>query len=219
MIAIVDYGAANLLSICRALEAVGARPHVAADPAEIALAKGVVLPGVGAAGSAMARLRSSGIDEALRLVAGSGTPLLGLCLGMQLFFEWLAEDDVAGLGILPGTVEPLPAGQKVPHIGWNSLSWTPDAPGNQLFDGLAPGAYVYFVHSFHCRPGKPELTAAWTDYGDQPIVAAVAAGNVSGLQFHPEKSGGAGLTMLRNWVRAVEAETASPARKPAKERA
>lgn len=203
MIAIVDYGAANLLSISRALEAVGAEPHVTGDPAEISLAKGVVLPGVGAAGSAMERLRSSGVDEALRLVAVSGRPLLGLCLGMQLFFEWLAEDDVAGLGILPGTVEPLSAGQKVPHMGWNSLSWTSDASGVHLFDGLTPGTWVYFVHSFHCRPGEPELTAAWTDYGDQPIVAAIAAGNVSGLQFHPEKSGPAGLTMLRNWVRSV----------------
>lgn len=217
MIAIVDYGAANLLSISRALEAVGARTQITGDPDEIAKAKGIVLPGVGAAGSAMERLQESGVDEALRLIVRGGTPLLGLCLGMQLFFEWLAEDDVAGLGILPGIVEPLPAGQKVPHMGWNSLSWTPRTPGNQFFEGLATGAYVYFVHSFHCRPGKPELTAAWTDYGDQPIVAAVAAGNVSGLQFHPEKSGPAGLTILRNWVRLVEAETASPARQPAKE--
>lgn len=209
MIAIIDYGAANLLSISRALEAVGAKTQITADPAEVSMAQAVVLPGVGAAASAMERLRSSGVDAALRRVASSGRPILGLCLGMQLFFDWLAEDNVEGLGILPGTVEPLPPGQKVPHIGWNNLRWMPERSGNDLFEGLAPGTYVYFVHSFHCRPGSPKLTIAWTDYGDLRIAAAVLAANICGLQFHPEKSGATGLTILRNWVRSVKDGSAS----------
>ncbi|HLI51398.1 MAG TPA: imidazole glycerol phosphate synthase subunit HisH [Thermomicrobiaceae bacterium] len=204
MIAIVDYGAANLLSISRALEAAEANAQVTGDPDEIIAADAVVLPGVGAAGSAMARLRGAGADEALRAIAVRGTPLLGLCLGMQLFFDWLAEDDVAGLGLLSGRVEELPPDGKVPHMGWNNLDWTPLAAGGELFAGLCPGAYVYFVHSYHCLPDDPGQVVARTDYAGQPIVAAIASGNIRGLQFHPEKSGPAGMAILRNWVRRVQ---------------
>ena len=202
MIAVVDYGAANLLSITRALEAHGAEVLVTRDPDTVLAAAGVVLPGVGAAGSAMAVLRSTGMDTALREVVNRGTPLLGLCLGLQLLFEHLAEDDTAGLGLLKGDVPRLPADRKVPHMGWNHLEWTPDAPGTELFAGLTPGCSVYFVHSYHCVPAQPGVAVAWTDYGRQ-VVAAVARERLWGMQFHPEKSGSTGLHMLRNWLRQV----------------
>lgn len=228
MISIVDYGAANLLSITRALEAVGATVQITDNPADIAAAEGVVLPGVGAAGAAMARLRSSGLDAALRDVAASGRPLLGLCLGMQLFFDRLAEDDVTGLGLLPGEVPLLPPGQKIPHMGWNTLIWTPDAPGAELFAGLTPReTYAYFVHSYHCAPADPTQIVATTDYGTT-ICAAVASSRfgatgtadrttptLHGLQFHPEKSGAAGLRMLTNWLTLVTAKRMSHVVQPA----
>jgi len=149
VIAVVDYGAANLLSITRALESHGARVLVTHDPVTALAADGVVLPGVGAAGSAMAALHASGMDTALREVVSRGTPMLGLCLGLQLLFEHLAEDDVEGLGLLAGDVPRLPAGRKVPHMGWNDLQWMAGTPGTELFAGLAPGCSVYFVHSYH----------------------------------------------------------------------
>jgi glutamine amidotransferase len=211
MIAVVDYGAANLLSITRALEISralkgagrGASVTVTSEPQVIAAAAGVVLPGVGAAGAAMQQLRANGADTALREVAAAGKPLLGLCLGMQLFFERLAEDRATGLGILPGEVPRLPAGRKIPHMGWNALEWTPCAPGAELFAGLRPGAYVYFVHSYACVPADGEQAVAWTEYEGLPICAAVASEKVYGLQFHPEKSGTIGLTMLANWLALV----------------
>jgi glutamine amidotransferase len=204
MIAVIDYGAANLLSITRALEACGATVRVTDRPEEALAADGVVLPGVGAAGAAMARLRQSGMDEALRQVAAEGRPLLGLCLGMQLFFERLEEDDAMGLGILSGAVRLLPRGLKIPHMGWNTIMWTPGAPGTELFAGLEPEIYTYFVHSYHCLPENALDGVAWTDYGG-PICAAVAHGNTYGFQFHPEKSGAAGLRMLRAWLARTEA--------------
>ena len=204
MIVVVDYGAANLLSITRALEAVGASVTISGDPEVIAAAEGIVLPGVGAAGSAMDALRASNADRALCAAAAQRRPLLGVCLGMQLFFERLAEDGATGLGLLRGESPKLPAGHKIPHMGWNSLTWTPDAPGTKLFSGLEPGIYGYFVHSYHCIPADEACAIAWTDYGG-PICAAVAQGSVWGVQFHPEKSGTAGRRMLANWLEQVRA--------------
>lgn len=205
MIVVVDYGAANLLSITRALEAAGASVTISGDPNIIAAAEGVVLPGVGAAGSALDAMRASGADRALREAAAHGRPLLGVCLGMQLFFERLTEDAAIGLGLLRGASPLLPPGQKIPHMGWNSLSWTPGAPGTELFAGLEPGTYVYFVHSYHCVPEDDSSTIARTEYGE-PICAAVARERIWGVQFHPEKSGAAGRRMLANWLEQVHAD-------------
>ncbi|HLZ23809.1 MAG TPA: imidazole glycerol phosphate synthase subunit HisH [Ktedonobacterales bacterium] len=207
MIVVVDYGAANLLSITRALEACGAPVAVSDSPSVIAAADGVVLPGVGAAGSAMERLRASGADAALRRIADAGRPLLGVCLGMQLFFERLEEDGATGLGLLPGAVTLLPPGRKIPHMGWNTLTWAPGAPGTALFSGLQPGVHAYFVHSYACVPANSVHAAAWTEYGE-PLCAAVAMGGLYGVQFHPEKSGAAGLRMLANWLALVTAQPA-----------
>lgn len=206
MIVVVDYGAANLLSITRALEAVGASVTISSEPETIAAAEGIVLPGVGAAGSAMERMRASGVDQALRDAAAQGHSMLGVCLGMQLFFEHLMEDSATGLGLLRGDSPMLSPGQKIPHMGWNSLSWTPGAPGTELFAGLEPGTYGYFVHSYHCVPEDDAISVAWTEYGE-PIRAAVAQGRIWGVQFHPEKSGATGLRMLANWQEQVRADT------------
>lgn len=206
MIVVVDYGAANLVSITRALEAGGAPVVISGEPEAIAAAEGIVLPGVGAAGSAMDMLRASGADRALRDAAEQGVPLLGVCLGMQLFFERMAEDSAIGLGLLRGESPMLSSGQKIPHMGWNSLSWIPGAPGTELFAGLEPGTYGYFVHSYHCVPQDESITVAWTEYGE-PIRAAVVQGRIWGVQFHPEKSGAAGRRMLANWLEQVRAGT------------
>lgn len=213
-VVVVDYGAANLLSITRALEAVGARVRVSGDPQAMLAAPGVVLPGVGAAGAAMARLRTTGADEALREVAARGRPFLGVCLGMQLLFERLEEDEATGLGILAGDVVRLAGAVKVPHMGWNQLSWVqaPGGPregaGAALFDGVRPGMYAYFVHSYVCQPRDARVVAATTEYGGT-LCAAVATGGIWGCQFHPEKSGADGLRLLANWVWRVAEYTTS----------
>lgn len=201
-VVVVDYGAANLLSITRALGIAGAEVTVSDDPRAIDGAAGVVLPGVGAAGAAMDRLRATGADAALRRVVADGRPFLGLCLGMQLLFQRLEEDGATGLGMLPGAVRRLPAGLKVPHMGWNTLSWDTTKPGAALFEGMSQGMYAYFVHSYACIPAEPGLVAAWTEYGG-PVCAAIASGNLWGCQFHPEKSSRDGLRLLANWVRRV----------------
>jgi len=198
-VAVVDYGAGNLLSLMRALVAIGARPAIVTTRDELrALARTrggvdvVALPGVGAAGAAMAALTASGLADELR---GRRWPLLGVCLGMQLLYEWLEEGDCAGLGLLPGVVRRLQAraGYKVPHMGWNRVTWAGDSA---LFGALVNPAY-YFVHSYVCIPPTDagEARYAWTDYGE-PICAAVWTPGTVGVQFHPEKSGEVGLATL-----------------------
>ncbi|HEX8983441.1 MAG TPA: imidazole glycerol phosphate synthase subunit HisH [Ktedonobacterales bacterium] len=209
MIVVVDYGAANLLSITRALEAAGASVEVSASPVRIASAQAVVLPGVGAAGAAMNTMRTSGVDMALREAISAGRPLLGICLGMQLLFERLEEDNSPGLGALAGEVRRLRDAPKVPHIGWNSLEWEPSsAPplAREVFAAAAPGWPAYFVHSYACVPADPSVAVAWTDYGG-PICAAVCRDSMLGVQFHPEKSGQTGVALLRQWVAWVASRT------------
>lgn len=198
MIAIVDYGVGNLSSLQCSFSAIGARAEVTADPAEIAGADRIVLPGVGAFGDAAEKLRASGLDEVLREQAALGKPLLGICLGMQLLFdESLEYGRHRGLGLIPGVVRPIgdviPAGLKIPHMGWNALRF----PGEKhpLFRYIQEGDYVYFVHSYYAAQCQPD-TIALAEYGAM-LTAAVARGNVLGCQFHPEKSGAVGLAILR----------------------
>ena len=198
MIAIVDYGMGNRRSVEKALERVGARPLLTADPAAIAAAVGLVVPGVGAFPEAMRRLRDSGLDETIRQRAGAGTPLLGICLGMQLLFDASDEHGGAtGLGLLAGSVEPLVApGLKLPHIGWNLIRWTRSSP---LTEGLGEASAFYHVHSFAPRPAEEPDVLGRGEYG-APFVSAVAHGDIYGVQFHPEKSSAAGLRLLRNFA-------------------
>ncbi|MDK2927230.1 MAG: imidazole glycerol-phosphate synthase subunit HisH [Bacillota bacterium] len=202
MIAIVDYGMGNLGSVRYALQALGEEARVTADPAVIAAAPGVILPGVGAFGDAMAELRARGLVETVRQAAGSGRPFLGICLGMQLLFTAGEEGGYhEGLDILPGVVRRLRGEVKIPHIGWNSLSFPRPTP---LFGGVAPGSFVYFVHSYVAVPQEEAVVAATCSYGEE-FTAAVRRGNVWGTQFHPEKSSQVGLAVLRNFVSEVRA--------------
>ena len=193
-VAVVDYGASNLHSVCRALQAVGADPVRVSDAEALAGAERIVLPGVGAFGSGMAALRERGLDAALRELAAAGRPIFGICLGMQLLFErGLEHGDHQGLGLLPGTVEPLrAAGVRVPHMGWHELELVRES---RLFP--RPFA-AYFAHSFAVQGDHADAVAVVT-HGVR-VVAAVERGALVGCQFHPEKSGPEGLELLRRFV-------------------
>ncbi len=200
MIAIVDYGVGNLFSLTCSFRAIGAEAKLTSDRAEIEAADKIVLPGVGAFGDAAKKLFSSGLAEVVIAEAKKGKPILGICLGMQLLFDKSYEYGCHnGLGLIKGEIRPItdviPAGYKVPHIGWNALTFPKK---NELFQYLAEGSYVYFVHSYYAT-GCDESVIATTEYGGF-LTAAVASGNVYGCQFHPEKSGEVGLKILKAFV-------------------
>ncbi|MDQ3979744.1 MAG: imidazole glycerol phosphate synthase subunit HisH [Actinomycetota bacterium] len=203
MLAVLDYGIGNLRSAQKALERVGADARLTDDPALVAAASGVVLPGVGAFGRCMEALRESGLEEPAREAIESGKPFLGICVGMQMLYEWSEEDPhVKGLGALPGAVRLLTDGVKRPQMQWNRLDVVrPDSP---LFAGMDEPIWVYFVHSYAPEP-SPDVVAT-CDYGG-PVVAAVQRGTLWATQFHPEKSGSAGLQLLRNFAVAARAAT------------
>ena len=196
MVGIIDYGVGNLFSLRSSFAAIGVEAFVSGDPAELAKADRLILPGVGAFGDAARKLRESGLDGFVREQAASGKPLMGICLGMQLLFEKGYEyGEHEGLGILKGQVVAmsgkLPSDLKIPHMGWNALQLTKPA---RL---LTEGTYVYFVHSFYAENCADSI-AAVTDYGI-PITAAVEKDNIFGCQFHPEKSGNVGLEILKKF--------------------
>jgi len=194
MIAIVDYGAGNLRSIQRALEAAGASTTITGDPGTVATADRIVLPGVGNAAAAMTRLHDSGLAESVTRFANSGKPLLGVCLGMQLLYGDQEEGPTTGLQLLEGSVTSLPVTLKVPQIGWNRAEF---GPGTPLEDHLA--TYFYFVHSYIVNPVDRSEIVAQTDYGVR-FPSIVARDNIWGFQFHPEKSGEDGLRLIQKWV-------------------
>ena len=198
MITIVDYGVGNLFSLKSSFGFVGEQAKVSGDPEEILNAEKIILPGVGAFGDAAQKLRELGLDQVIRQAAAKGTPLLGICLGMQLLFDTSYEyGEHAGLGLIPGSVRPIaeviPADLKIPHIGWNALHFEKtDCP---LFRQTREGDCVYFVHSYYAAECA-EHTVATAEYG-APLTAAVQRDNVFGCQFHPEKSGQVGLGILK----------------------
>jgi glutamine amidotransferase len=198
-VAVLDYGAANMVSIGQALGSVGARVVVAADPAGLEGVDALVVPGVGAAGPAMAHLRERGLVEPLRDWVREGRPCLGICLGFQLMFERSDEEDAETLGLLAGRTVALEDAPTLPHIGWNSVESVRPHP---LFDGIADGSHFYFVHSYAPVPSDESLVVARTTHG-RPFVSAVARGSLYGLQFHPEKSAEAGRRLLANFLRLV----------------
>ena len=198
MIAVIDYGAGNLRSIRRALEAAGAPVVVTDNPSVVATADAVVLPGVGAAGAAMARLHQLDMNRAIEEVVAAGKPFLGICLGMQLLFGHQEEGDTAGLGVLPGRVRALAGPVKIPHMGWNRSRLTRPGPLGQ------PGEErdYYFVHSYVVEPDDPADIAAEVRYGEV-FPSVVVRGNVWGTQFHPEKSGPDGLAFVRAFAAQI----------------
>jgi glutamine amidotransferase len=200
LIAIIDYGMGNLYSVSKAVERIGCEVIVTSDPEQIMAADGAILPGVGAFGDAMANLRETGLVDTVKAYAASGKPLLGICLGMQLLFTESEEHGLhQGLNLLPGRVVRFQGSYKVPHMGWNELSFLQSSP---LFDGLEQG-HVYFVHSYYSLPERSEDLLAVTDY-HQPVTAIVGRGSLFGMQFHPEKSGDLGMALLKRFALLAE---------------
>ena len=207
---VVDTGVVNIKNILRGLVQVGCNPQCSEDPDQIALAEKLVLPGVGAFGAAMAVLRSKSLDDAIRYAMVRGSQILGICLGMQLLMETSEENGThVGLGLIPGRVIPIPSGKnaagqtirKVPHIGWNALDKAEDrlSWSGSVLQGLPVGVYCYFAHSFMVEVEKRNTILAETDYLGLPIASAITNENISGVQFHPERSGKDGLAILKNF--------------------
>jgi len=196
-IAIVDYRMGNLRSVEKGFQAAGVDGTVITDDASVLrAARGIVLPGVGAFRDASANLRSSGLWDVLLERVAAGVPLLGICLGMQLLVDLGREDgEWEGLGLVPGTCDRLPGGVRVPHIGWNTISYP---RSSRLFTAIPEGSAFYFVHSYRVVPDETSAIIGLTEYG-VPFAAAVQAGPVFGVQFHPEKSSDRGLRLLRNF--------------------
>jgi imidazole glycerol-phosphate synthase subunit HisH len=210
MIAVVDYGIGNLRSAEKALSHIGADARLVSDPDEVVAASAVVLPGVGAFGRCSEALRATGLGQAVNEVIARGVGFLGICIGFQLLFEGSEEDPTSnGLGILGGVVRAIPAGEKRPQMQWNRLDRT---GSSRMLEGLGESPWMYFVHSYAPQPdpSTTESVVATCDYGGI-VVAAVEDGNVWGTQFHPEKSSGAGLALLRNFVSNLATDPRAPA--------
>ena len=196
-VAILDYGSGNLHSVARAVARVGGEPLVTGDPEAVASADALVIPGVGHFGQCVRAIRDRGLDAAIRDFAGSGRHVVGVCVGMQILFEMSDEDGEPGLGMLPGGARRLPGSVKVPHMGWNTVSWrTPHA----FVAGIPDDTRFYFVHSY--APDPSDDTIGVTEHG-RTFAAAVAHENVFATQFHPEKSSEAGLQIYENIVKAL----------------
>jgi glutamine amidotransferase len=196
-VAIIDYGVGNLRSVAKAFEATGCEAVVSAEAGVLRAAKRLVLPGVGAFGACMKALSERGFDALVRERAAEGTPLLGVCVGMQMLFDESEEfGRTSGLGLMTGRVRRFSPELLVPQTGWNQISRRGSHP---LLEGIEEGAFFYFVHSFYCEPGEREVVRAETEYG-APYASVVARASVCGVQFHPEKSQAAGLRLLRNFA-------------------
>ena len=199
MTAIIDYDAGNIKSVEKALQALGEEAVITRDKETLLNADRVILPGVGSFGDAMEKLNNYGLVEIIQEIVKSGTPFLGICLGLQLLFERSDESDgVTGLGVLPGEILRIPdaPGLKIPHIGWNSLEFPNKG---RLFQGIEENSYVYFVHSYYLKASDESIVTATTQYGTN-IHASVEKGNIFACQFHPEKSSDVGLTILKNFI-------------------
>ena len=202
MIAIVDYGVGNIFSLYSSLKYIGAEAALTSDPEEIRAADKIILPGVGAFGDAAEKLRQTGLADVVLEQAQAGKPLLGICLGMQLLFEKSYEyGEHDGLGLIKGSVVTMegvvPADYKVPHIGWNALHFPEGRDRHPLFRYVEEGEWVYFVHTYYGTDCEDSVIAT-AEYGAE-LTAAVADGNVCGVQFHPEKSGETGMKILRGF--------------------
>ena len=199
MVAIIDYDAGNIKSVEKAVISLGAETVLTRDPEVILNADHIILPGVGAFGDAMEKLHHYGLVEVIREAVKRQIPFLGICLGLQLMFESSEESPgVEGLSLLPGKIVKIPAGEglKIPHIGWNSLTYPNQG---RLYQGIPENSYVYFVHSYYLKAEEEDIVVAATEYGTY-IHASVEKGNVFACQFHPEKSSDVGLTILKNFI-------------------
>ncbi len=194
MLVVIDYNVGNVKSVCNALRHIGCEAELSRDPAQIEKAAGLVLPGVAAFGYAMDALGSAA--DLVKQAAAAGKPVLGICVGHQLLFDESCEyGPHQGLGLIEGTIVPVPPDQVVPHMGWNLVELPADI---DLFSGLGPAKHFYFAHSYYAIVKDGQAKMAYTDYG-VPLTAAVRKANIYGVQFHPEKSGPQGLQVLRNF--------------------
>ena len=196
LIAIIDYQAGNLRSVQKALETFGANAVISSDASLISAADAVVFPGQGACDSSMRNLKEGGLDSVVISAISSGIPFLGICLGLQLLLEESEEGEEPCLGIIKGKVEKLPNGLKIPHMGWNDVSFSSDHP---VFNGIPDRSYFYFVHSYAAFLVDKGVVAGTTTYGKE-FCSAIAFDNVVAVQFHPEKSGDIGLSIYRNFI-------------------
>lgn len=207
-IAVLDYGTSNLHSACKALEVVGGRVHVATRPDEVGAVDAVVLPGVGNFGAVMRRIRAQGLDEAVGRAVEEGTPLLGICLGMQLLLDGSEESPgEPGLGVVSGDVVRLATSEKLPDIGWREVSFRAGSALGPEPDASPAERTYYFVHSYACQPADPSVVAGTARHGVS-FAATIEHGSVTATQFHPEKSSRAGLALLRRWVAGVASPVA-----------
>ena len=195
-IVVIDYESGNLRSVARAVEKAGVAPCVTSDPAKLDSADAVILPGVGSGPAAMSALNARGLVEPLLAYIASGRPFLGVCLGLQLLLEATDEGDADCIGLVPGRVRRLPAGMKVPHMGWNTVRFHTEHP---LWAGIPQDSHFYFVHSYYADPTQRDNVAGITEYG-VPFCSVYARDNVVATQFHPEKSGVNGLRIYANFV-------------------
>jgi glutamine amidotransferase len=203
-IAVIDYDMGNLHSACKGLANAGAEPQITDVVADLASADALVLPGDGAFDPAMQHLKSRDLIQPIKDQIASGKPFLGICLGLQLLFDYSDEGKETGLGIIPGHIKRFQnePGLTIPHMGWNQLTLT--QPAMPLWKGIHHGDWVYFVHSYYAEPTDEAVVAATTTHGSQTVTAAIARNNVMAMQYHPEKSAPAGLVMLDNFVALVE---------------
>ena len=204
VIVIIDSGSANLSSVYKAVKAAGLKATVSDDPVIIRTARALIFPGVGSFGHAAAQIKKKGLNDPICEAVAAGKPFLGICLGMQLLLAGseeagLAKESASGLNIIPGFSKRFPAGLPVPHVGWN-LAWPVNS--SPLFAGLEEGAYFYFTHSFYVEPEAAKHIAAKTEYGLE-FASAIEAKNLFGVQFHPEKSGPAGLRLISNFGKII----------------
>jgi glutamine amidotransferase len=200
-IAVLDYGSGNLHSVSRALVHAGGIVTITSDPSDVVNADGLVIPGVGHFGTCVRGLREAGLDRSIEDFAETGRPVFGVCVGMQILFDGSEEDDATGLGMLAGICRRLPANVKVPHMGWNTVEWT--GSPHPYVAGLPPDAFFYFVHSYAPLPDDDSIGVASHGWS---FTAVAARANVFATQFHPEKSGDAGLYLYRRFVQAVKAQ-------------
>ena len=201
MIAVIDYGAGNLRSVTNALIKLGYQPKVTREPEDVVNATAVIFPGVGAAADVMESLREAGMDEAIREVINEGQPLFAICVGMQVLLSATEEGGWNGcLDIIPGMVKRLPAGLKVPHIGWNQVRQVSAHP---IFKGIPDGSNFYFVHSYYAEPEDASVVTGTTQYGVN-LCSVLIKDNLIATQFHPEKSGALGLRMYANFLDLAE---------------
>jgi len=200
MIAIIDYGAGNLRSVVNAVGKLGYQPEVTNSPADLLKARAVILPGVGAAADTMENLRELGLTGPIQRFVAQGRPFLGVCIGLQVLFSGTEEGgEHECLGIIPGRVKKLPAGLKIPHMGWNQVKQKVSHP---IFEGIPDEANFYFVHSYYVEPDDKSLIAGETEYG-MPFCSLIAKGNLVATQFHPERSGEVGLKVYANFLETV----------------